>query len=402
MTPITNNNISILIVDDLQENLLSLEAVLGELKQPLFFANSAKEALRLILKHDFAVILLDVHMPDIDGFETARLIRSREKSSYTPIIFLSAFTKDEVNVNQGYSMGAVDFIFKPINPIILRSKVQVFIDLFTKSTLAINLQNELQNRSRAEQYARKQQHQLKLAELDRISTIEEMTSTFAHELNQPLTVISNYVNGCINRLNANNFEKEELVAILQRIGQQTERAGSILHRIKNFSQKSAVYYEAVVINDLIANIILILKEMLQELGIELTLKLSKKTMCQIVLDKVQIEQVLFNLIRNSMEALQHYPKPKKIITIETTLKTKHGIIIKVKDNGPGINSDYFVKLFDLYFTTKKEGMGVGLSVCRTIIEAHGGNIIAKNNRSGGACFQFNLPIMEETHVLAKK
>ena len=132
----------ILIVDDTPHNLVSLKAVLSEWAPYLVFATSAKEALRQVLHYDFAVILLDVQMPNINGFETAELIRSREKSSYTPIIFLSAFNQEELDINRGYTLGTVDYIPKPINPLILRSKIKVFVDFFTKSTLAIKLQND--------------------------------------------------------------------------------------------------------------------------------------------------------------------------------------------------------------------------------------------------------------------
>jgi two-component system, sporulation sensor kinase E len=110
----------ILIVDDNPSNLLTLEAILKPLNQILVYARSGKEALKQVLKYDFSVILMDAHMPELDGFETVKLIRMRDKSCYTPIIFLSAYHQDEINVNQGYEIGAVDYILKPINPMILK------------------------------------------------------------------------------------------------------------------------------------------------------------------------------------------------------------------------------------------------------------------------------------------
>src|SRR5688572_25768066 len=123
---------NILIVDDVPQNHISFKAILDKLDQNLIFAKSANEALRQVLHYDFSVILLDVQIPDMNGFEIAQLIREREKSRYTPIIFISAFNQSELDVSQGYAMGAVDYIFKPINPLILLSKVKVFVDLFTK------------------------------------------------------------------------------------------------------------------------------------------------------------------------------------------------------------------------------------------------------------------------------
>src|SRR3954462_12397100 len=122
----------ILIVDDLPEKLLVYKVVLEELGQELITANSGAEALRQVLHHDFAVILLDVNMPDMDGFETAALIRSRKRSAHTPIIFVTAFT-DEMRMTEGYARGAVDYILTPVVPEILRAKIMVFVDLYQMS-----------------------------------------------------------------------------------------------------------------------------------------------------------------------------------------------------------------------------------------------------------------------------
>lgn len=385
-----SDGVYILAVDDNPHNLVTIKAILDKLGQTIIFASSAEEALRYVLTYDFAVILLDVEMPNIDGFETARLIRTRERSSYTPIIFLSAAYKDKLDVSKGYEMGAVDYIFKPIDPLILRSKIKVFVDLFTKSTLAIKLQNELKKRLRAEQKTYKQQHQLKLAHSERVSTIEEMSSALAHELNQPLAAITNYVKGCIHRLNQNDLDLAQFTHVLQRTAQQAERAGAILHRIKDFVGKSQLYRENIDLNKFIKNIPNLLPDEAHQ-AINIQIKINKKKLPQVWIDKIQIEQVLLNLMRNSIEALQGYEQPKPCLTMEVFTKAG-GIIIKVEDNGPGIDAESINKLFDLYFTTKTNGMGVGLSICRSIVEAHGGQITADNNPTGGACFQIYLPV----------
>src|SRR4028118_1110577 len=125
--------VNVLLVDDHPENLLALEAILGNLGQHLVRANSGAEALRCLLHQDFAVILLDVQMPGMDGFETATLIRNRKRSQHTPIIFLTAFSTSDPPMFKGYSLGAVDYLFKPVEPEILTSKVSVFVDLYNKT-----------------------------------------------------------------------------------------------------------------------------------------------------------------------------------------------------------------------------------------------------------------------------
>src|SRR5581483_11115146 len=140
--PAQEPQVNILLVDDRPENLLTLEATLGYLGQNLVMASSGREALKLLLDEDFALILLDVHMPDMDGFETAALIRDRVKSQNIPIIFLTAMHKGPGQVFRGYSLGAVDYIFKPFEPEILKAKVAVFIELY-KKTEEIKRQAEL-------------------------------------------------------------------------------------------------------------------------------------------------------------------------------------------------------------------------------------------------------------------
>ena len=142
--------VEILIVDDRPENLLALEAILEPLGQILVRAGSGDEALRKLLSHDVAMILLDVQMPGINGFETARLIKSRERTKYIPIIFLTAISKDEEYIFEGYSVGAVDYMSKPFQPDILRSKVNVFVDLYQKQRQLAAQQTQLLESERRE------------------------------------------------------------------------------------------------------------------------------------------------------------------------------------------------------------------------------------------------------------
>ena len=151
----TEPRVNILLVDDTPNNLLVLEAILGELGQNLVRARSGVEALRRLLDDDFAVILMDVQMPGMDGFETADLIRERDRSRHTPIIFLTAYERTDVQVFQGYSLGAVDFLFKPIVPEVLRSKVRVFVELYQKTEQVRRQAEQLRENER-----REMEHQL--------------------------------------------------------------------------------------------------------------------------------------------------------------------------------------------------------------------------------------------------
>ena len=155
------HNTNILLVDDRPENLLALESILSDLDCVLFKTTSSQDALRLVLKHDFALLLLDVQMPDINGFELAELLRGRQATKHLPIIFVTAISKEQKYVFKGYEVGAVDYLFKPIEPDILRSKVKVFLELHFQRQLVIKqareleekmkkLENEIRERKRAE------------------------------------------------------------------------------------------------------------------------------------------------------------------------------------------------------------------------------------------------------------
>lgn len=521
----------ILIVDDNPSNILTLEAILKPLNQHLIHAYSGKEALKALLKYDFSVILMDAHMPGLDGFETVKLMRMRDQSRYTPIIFLSAFHRDEIDIAQGYEIGAVDYIIKPINPSILYSKVQVFVDLFTKSIHTQALQTELKkrlqvekelkqlaqrtqmvltsagegiyglnakgiitfanptaahilgrevhelvgqslkimlspskrdenkketcqkdpllhalqnnlvyhnddgiflkkdgskipveytispkqetarcpgavvvfkditSRKHAEALVSQHQHQLALAHKSQLSALEEMASALAHELNQPLTSIANYTRGCIRRLHSKSHNTDELLYALEQTASLAERAGKLIHHIKNFARKGKLYYERIDINNIISNMGNLISYEIKNAPIRIHYELLE-TPLWVMVDKIQLEQVILNLLRNGIEAMnQTDDAQKKQLTIQTGLINENSnnlVEINVIDTGPGFLPDVKANLFNLYFTTKEEGMGMGLSICRTIIEAHGGGISAKDNPAGGALLQITLPLAEET------
>src|SRR5688500_20054285 len=152
----TDGKASILIVDDRPAKLLALEAVLEDLNQTIVRAESGREALRLVLRREFAVILLDINMPGMDGFETASLIRQRKSSAHTPIIFITSFSTADVEVYRGYSLGAVDYLFTPVTPEVLRSKVTVFVEL-------AKMNREIQRQAEALRRAEEDRRQRKLA-----------------------------------------------------------------------------------------------------------------------------------------------------------------------------------------------------------------------------------------------
>ncbi len=242
-------------------------------------------------------------------------------------------------------------------------------------------------RKRAEELARQQQETLQLR--SRLVSMGEMASTLAHELNQPLGAISSYNAGCLNKLSSGNFVTSEIEAALVKLGVQAERAGRVIHRVHEFVRKSepklALCNFAEVINDSIALI-------------ELSARLSRVRIvadiadggAQSIADRLMIEQVLINLMRNGIEAMSDTAPAQRQLTIALKQGDEQ-IEIRVADRGSGIAPAVKEKLFAPFFSTKVEGMGMGLNICRSIIEFHHGRLWVEDNPEGGTIFAFSLP-----------
>lgn len=243
--------------------------------------------------------------------------------------------------------------------------------------------------------------QMELAHVSRLSSLGEMAAGFAHELNQPLTAINNFASGCIRRLKTTTADPMTLLPALSEIAVQAQRAGDIIRRIRGFVGKrdearGDVLLEAVDINAAIrAAAGLVSNEALYH-GASLRLKLAP-VLPPVKADTIQIQQVIVNLARNAMEAMDEAGSPRRDLTIQTTATAEGGVDIRVLDSGPGIADDCRTRLFDPFFTTKAAGMGMGLSICRSIAEGHGGRLSATNRSRGGAEFRLTLPpIKRET------
>lgn len=231
----------------------------------------------------------------------------------------------------------------------------------------------------------------RMAEVARSSSLGEMASSLAHEINQPLAAITAYIKGCINRIEHKKTLTPEIIEILHETALQAERAGEVIHRIKNFLHKGELFYETVDINRIIEEALHMMQSEFQRYDIQI-IHMPKETLPHIRVDKIQLQQVILNLARNAMEALLESNTIAPQITIESNWDGLSRVLVKILDNGPGFSEETAEHLFDLYFTTKSQGMGLGLAICHSIIEAHSGQLSAETLAAGGACFQFDLPI----------
>ena len=240
---------------------------------------------------------------------------------------------------------------------------------------------------RAEQEARR--HQAELVHVCRLSTMGEVATGMAHELNQPLSAIVNYANGCSRRLQGGIGGKRELLAALRQITSQAERASAIIRRLRALVGKQPPVRARVDLNYLVREVCTFVEHECSRLQVGIELKLCREPLF-VYVDLVQIEQVLLNLVRNALDALQEVPTDHRRLTIHSTGEGDR-VRVTVSDSGPGIPKDRLAVLFDPFFTTKPSGMGMGLPISQTIVADHDGRIWATSEPGGGADFQVELP-----------
>ena len=232
-----------------------------------------------------------------------------------------------------------------------------------------------------------------LAHTDRLSTAGEMASGLAHELNQPLTAISHNCDALLYAIKNTSLPQATLSDTLQDIYEQAQRAGHIIHSMRQMAQKESVVSHSVDINTLVVDTVRLGRQEAYEHLIDVKLDLASQ-LPAVNIDAVQIQQVLLNLERNAIDAIRQGQCDKREITISTSYEDD-AVCVRVEDSGPGIDPLIAGKLFTSFQTTKAQGMGMGLSISRTIIEAHGGHLWVEANEPGRTVFSFTLPVMEE-------
>ncbi len=242
---------------------------------------------------------------------------------------------------------------------------------------------------RAEEEARHRQNEL--IHVSRLSTMGEMATGIAHELNQPLSAIVNFAKGCSRRIRLGIGEKEELVTAMEQISQQASRAGEIIKRLRGMVTRQQPVREKADLNALIKDACALIAHDRQKLQIAIEFHLNKEPVLAWV-DPVQIEQVVLNLLRNALDALQAKPAEERLLSIETGFAASGNAYIRVQDNGSGIAREDLKHLFDPFFSTKKTGMGMGLSISQTIIAEHKGHISADSLPGRGTVFIVELPV----------
>jgi signal transduction histidine kinase len=362
-----DETVNILLVDNEPKGLLALEALLEPLGQKLITASSGREALRQLLAHDFALILLDIQMPGLDGFQTAALIRERERNRQTPIIFLTASYESEAQVFRGYAVGAVDYVYKPLQPEILRSKVSVFVEL-----------------ARTTEVVRKQAAQLELANKD----LESFSYSVSHDLRAPLRAIGGYSD--ILRQSCGDKLGDENNRVLGKIIESAQRMETLIEDLLAFSQLGRHAISAKEI-DMEA----LAREVLDELRSVPGQRVPQCILKPLPLgwgDRSLIRQVWLNLLSNAIK----FTGTREVPSIELGGSSENARnVYYVKDNGAGFDMRYYDKLFGvfqrLHSASEFPGTGVGLAIVQRVVVRHGGSAWAEGKSGEGATFYFALP-----------
>ncbi len=371
----------ILIVDDKLENLVALETVLKDLNVEFVRALSGNEALSLTLKHEFAIGIIDVQMPEMDGFETVELIHNDPTIKYFPVIFVSAIYKEEHYVLKGIETGAVDFISKPIVPAVLQGKVRVFLDLYNQKKLLEISNKELKI---AKEAAEKK---------DLLKSL--FLATMSHEIRTPMNGIigvaellkqTNLTEDQLNLVNIMSISGNNLLLIINDILDISKiEAGQI--KLENIP---------VDIKSIADEIVSLLMVKARDQGNELMLDISDDVPKNVLGDPMRLKQILLNLSNNAVKFTNNGKVSIKIECLQD-LGDRHKIGFKVMDTGIGINEEDQGKLFKLFSqvnqTTQREygGTGLGLAISKNLVEMMGGEIGVESIPEKGSTFWFNIP-----------
>ncbi len=384
----------LLIVDDLPENLLALSKIIEQEDRVIYQASSGEEALSLLLEHDFALAILDVMMPGMDGFELAELMRGTERTRNVPIVFVSAAGKELNYAFKGYETGAVDFLYKPLDIAAVKSKVNVFVSL-CQQRHEVKRQVEALEQSRRELRATQ-------AELERsVKMRDDFMSMVAHELRTPLNTLfleTQLRSMQLDKRNMAAFSEELLRKMVARDGRQIQSMIRLINDMVDVTRirsgKLSIRPAQTELSDLLNRIVGDLAQRTEAAGG--TVELHAPEQVHGIWDEFRVEQVIINLLTNALR----YGGSKPVrITLE---RDEHHAAIEVRDQGVGISPEDQVRIFNPFERagTKdvREGLGLGLYIARQLAESHGGTLEVSSVPNEGAAFKLTLPLKMPAHL----
>ncbi|QXH49230.1 hybrid sensor histidine kinase/response regulator [Pseudomonas fakonensis] len=385
----------LLIVDDLPENLLALDALIQGPDREVHPAQSAEQALSLLLEHEFALAILDVQMPGMNGFELAELMRGMEKTRSIPIVFVSAAGREMNYAFKGYESGAVDFLHKPLDTLAVKSKVSVFVDLFCQRK-ALDRQLQALESSRAEQEQLLAQLQVARGELERaVRMRDDFMSIVSHEVRTPLNGLileAQLRRMHLNRGNLAAFSEDKLKAMVERDERQIN---SLIRLVEDMLDVSRIRTGKLSIRPKGFDLGVLVKGLVENFAaqagaLDTHIELERCQALQGEWDEFRIEQVLANLLSNALRYGER--KPVRVRVFEDGAMA----CVQVQDAGIGIDSQNQRRIFQQFERVAAQqasgGLGLGLYISEQIVLAHGGRIEVHSAVGQGATFSVYLPL----------
>jgi len=373
----------ILIVDDKPVNLFSLKRILELNDFAVDTASSGEEALRKILKNTYALVILDVQMPGMDGFEVAEAITGYSKTKDLSIIFLSAVNTDKRFIQKGYASGGVDYVTKPVDPDILLLKVKTFYKLFEQTQeltrMQESLREEIEFRKRAEEKK------------------DEFMTIASHELKTPLTSMKAYLQLLARSVDDANVDTRRVY--LQRTLTQLDKLHGLVADLLDISKlengKLQLNKHIFDFDKLVTSTI----DMIHQTTPAVLITRKGKADVEVYGDDVRIEQVLMNYLSNAIK----YSPDKKDILVNTFVSDKGELVVEVHDKGIGIPLEKQELVFQKFYraedsSNRFQGLGIGLYICSEIIRLHGGSYGVKSTPGEGSVFYFSVPVLSEIHT----
>ena len=389
----------LLIVDDLPENLLALEALIKREDRTVYKALSADEALSLLLQHEFALAILDVQMPGMNGFELAELMRGTEKTKNIPIVFVSAAGREMNYAFKGYESGAVDFLHKPLDIHAVKSKVNVFVELYRQSK-AMKQQVEALEQSRREQETLLAQLQLTQVELEHaVRMRDDFMSIVSHEVRTPLNglILETQLRKMhLARDNAAAFTMDKMQAMVERDERQIQ---SLIRLIEDMLDVSRIRTGKLSIRPGQFDLAQTVAQLLESFSAQISAAQSSVnfTAEQPVVgqwDEFRIEQVISNLLTNALRY-----GAKKPIDVSVYIESGQAVV-DVRDQGIGISEENQQRVFQQFERVSSShviaGLGLGLFISEQIVAAHSGTISVQSALGEGALFRVCLPLVQKT------
>jgi signal transduction histidine kinase len=399
----TAEKVNILLVDDQPGKLLSYEAMLSELGENLISANSGREALEILLKNDITIVLMDVSMPEVDGFELAEIIRQHPRYQKTAIIFVSAVHLTHTDQLKGYESGAVDYVSVPVVPELLRAKVRVFAELYRKSRELERLNRDLEVRvaQRTAELEAAVARQVELTESLRQADRrkDEFLAQLAHELRNPLAPMRN-ATSILKYKVAHDPELVWCHDVIERQAKQLTRLVDDLLDVSRITRgKINLRLEIVDLNTIVTAAVETSQPVIDSRRHKLNISLPES---QVVVhaDAARLTQVVSNLLNNAAK----FQKEGGRIDLRAS-RDGDQAVITVRDHGLGMTEEMVVQVFDLFFQGERErhhphdGLGIGLSLVKQLVELHGGTVTAASAGVGeGSEFIVRLPCLQDTAV----